>query len=486
MVHSVKHRGFRTAATGVALGATVAILTAVQLPAASAGSSTGMTGFVRGQVVSELTGQPVAGAVVRMPDDRRQAITGPDGSFAFDQPLRTESPYRRLRAEVTAPGFGAWTIRGVPLYPNDALVLYAELRTEPFDHRVLTPEERGARPPSGGSPSSNYTYTCTGWDESLVPPPDIKVWITKDDKAKTYDFDFYADHVLPNEWIASWDDDALGAGAIAVKTYAWYRAQSGHAYSGGDGCADIVDTVADQVFDPTWSNEATDQAVYATLGSILRRDNEIFLSQYWSGAPDDPCAPVEGQYAGRMSQWGTQTCATKKDPILWPAITTTFYEDTKFFYKKNLLLNGSLQSTQMYPWLELSGTTATYTSGNGYNGKGYITFTPPDTGKNGTLYQLRPFLGESGYEYHEEVALRCDKANVTDCSVVLRRSAKPDGGTQWVKRHTVTLPDDGAWYFYEYDPPAPDIDHVEVEFAVISKFALGVDAANLTGPFGGR
>ena len=71
--------------------------------------------------------------------------------------------------------------------------------------------------------------------------------------------------LLPDEWIASWDADSLGAGAVAVKTYAAYRAETGRARTSGAGCYDILDTTSDQVFDPSWSTEATDEAVDATM-----------------------------------------------------------------------------------------------------------------------------------------------------------------------------------------------------------------------------
>jgi hypothetical protein len=158
---------------------------------------------------------------------------------------------------VTAAGYGRWTITGAPLFSGDTLLLAVQMRAT-----------------------------------------------------------FYVAHVLPKEWAPSWDADALGAFAIAAKSYGAYRAMSGHARTGGTGCYDILDTTADQVFDPTYSTAATDQAVYATFGSIALRFGALFLSNYFSGSPSDPYAAVTGQYAGWMSQWGTQTCGTES--VLWP------------------------------------------------------------------------------------------------------------------------------------------------------------------------
>jgi hypothetical protein len=335
-------------------------------------------GTVRGRVVDWSTGRAIAGARVSLPDLGMRAASDRAGAFRFDG-VPASAPYRRLRAQVTAPGHGRWTISGVPLYPEDTLELSVEMRRARYDHRVLTPEERAANP-GPQAPASTYDFTCTGWKGEQVPPETISVYLTEDDKSKTYDFDYYVRHVLPNEWISSWDLDALGAGAIAAKTYGAYRAKPNHAYSGGDDCADVVDSVADQVFDPTWSNERTDKAVYATLGSIYWRDGGLFLSQYYAGAKDDPCAPVEGEFAGRMSQWGTETCATDDPPVLWPDIVDTYYDqsgNTEWLTLDDLMLNPGVENSQLYAWLTgtQGGTTITRVKGDAHEGNWYLAVT---------------------------------------------------------------------------------------------------------------
>src|SRR5712692_8339074 len=284
----------------------VALALSLLVPSASV-AATPATAGVRGTIHSAATRRPVAGAIVALPELHVRTSSAADGSFSFAGPPATSVPYRRITAVVTAPGFGRWTIRGVPLSPNDTLELNVELRETPIDHTVLTPMERSALPRGPLAVPSGHTFTCTGWGITLVPPPTIKVYLTQQIVSQQYDFAFYLTHVLPNEWIPSWDADALGAGAMAAKSFGMYREQPGHAYSGGTGCADVTDSVQDQVFDPTWSTAATDQAVYATLGTILLKGNAIQLTHYFAGAPSDPCAAVQGQYTGWMSQWGTQT-----------------------------------------------------------------------------------------------------------------------------------------------------------------------------------
>jgi hypothetical protein len=456
----------------------VATLAAVLIQPGRAAAD--VSGHVRGVVLDHATKRPVSGATVSIPAYGQSVTSGPDGSFAFDEPLLTLDPYRRIRAVVTAPGWGRWTISGVPLYPNDTLNLRAELRAFDYDHQVLSPEERGGRPRTQ-APNVAGGNTCSGWDYQSVPPPTIKVWLSEEDVSEEYDYFFYVTHVLPNEWIASWDEDSLGAGAIAAKTYAAYRAMSDHAYSEGEDCADVIDTVADQVFDPSWSHENTDQAVYAAMGSILYRDGGIFLSQYWAGAPDDPCAPVEdGQFAGRMSQWGTQTCAL--DGEVWPDITQTFYQDTNWRYVENLLLDSSAESEGDYAWEDVG--TATREKGDNYHRKWHWVLEPPN-GKTGILRQQPLFLGTEATSYHAEVAIKCPDTNDVRCSFTIRITVYEEDGTSHRQDLTDTKSRNGEWKLFTFDPEAYGYSHTEVRFAVRSEQTLEIDATVLWSSFGG-
>lgn len=467
----------------MALGLAVLVGSMASASGSAAGSGRGSTGNVRGRVIAHDTGRPIAGATIVLPAYGLSTTSDPGGWFAFPDPVATDAPARRITAVVTAPGWGRWSIRRVPLYPNDTLNLRAELRATPFDHAVLSPTERAAAPRPPLQPSS-YTETCTGWKAGQTPPETISVYITDDKKAVTYDFMFYVTHVLPNEWIPSWDEDSLGAGAIAAKTYGWYRAKPNHAFSGGDGCADVQDSVSDQVFDPSWDSDFTNQAVYATMGSVLWKDGNTFLAQYFAGAPGDPCAPVEGQFAGRMSQWGTQTCAL--DSMLWPEISTTFYDDngdTEWLTLQDLLLNPGAENSQLYAWLlGTGGGSIARVKGGAYAGDYYLSLTSTNTGR---LYQDRPFLGEPTTKYHFEVATRCGTENSKDCTITLKVVAIAEDGSRVEKFKKVTENNDGVWRKYTYDPAASGIVHVTARWRISSEQDIGVDAAVLSGPFGG-
>lgn len=463
------------------LGHAVALLLLVTALAQPAAAAPRATGRVRGEVLESGSGAPIAGATIRLPATGGVTVSRPDGSFEFDTPIVTASPYSRITAEVTAPGWGPWRISGAPLYPNDALILHAELGSAPFAHRVTTPQERAAAGEAGAprdqaAPTGN---TCTGWDTQLIPPQNIKVYRTGTDKYESRDFVFYATHVLPNEWITSWDADALAAGAIAVRTYAAYKAMSGHAYSSGSKCADVTDDTRDQIFDPTWSAASTDAAVYASFGSILYRDGGLFLSQYFAGAPGDPCKEVTGTYAGRMSQWGTQTCATNGK--LWPAIVTTFYTSTVWNYLQNLLLNPSFDTEPLYPWIAVSNTSYIRVKGGSYAGNWHLAVTATASGRNAIVREERPFVGSTTTEYHAEGALRCSDSK--DCAISMKMVTV---GTKTVtKTKDLTVPSDGQWHFYTFDPSAGGKSHDQVYLSFVSMQNFDLDAAVLEAPYGG-
>lgn len=141
-------------------------------------------------------------------------------------------------------------------------------------------------------------------------PGTIRVLRTATGDIEVVNFEEYVKNVLPNEWIASWDMDALKAGAMAVKTYAWYWTIH-QKYPGGG--YDVKDDISDQVYNPGSSHPRTDQAVEETWDWVMTKNDVIFESQYDSGTQGspDPLNP------GRMSQWGTQYWAEQGEDWQW-------------------------------------------------------------------------------------------------------------------------------------------------------------------------
>jgi hypothetical protein len=119
--------------------------------------------------------------------------------------------------------------------------------------------------------------------------------------------------------MGSWNMDALKAGSMAIKNYAWYwtihQKYSRQNY-------DVKDSTADQVYVPGTATTRTDQAVEETWNWTMTKNGQIFEAQYDSGTPGSP----DPLYAGRMSQWGTQYWATSgKD---WQWILHNYYDPT--------------------------------------------------------------------------------------------------------------------------------------------------------------
>ncbi|HCP61917.1 MAG TPA: hypothetical protein DIU14_05515 [Actinobacteria bacterium] len=482
---SVGGGGFGLPGRRAAVASLIVIVVSATPVFASSGSPA-LTGRVAGDVVVAGSNHPVANAVVSLPAFGVTTRSSADGTFRFSRPFPTGRPYRRITAIVTAPGYGRWTVRGLPLWPNDTLELHAELRSTPFTHSVVV-RPHVAQPQM--APEVTQTATCTGWTDQLVPPPTIAVELTRQNPqvAQRYGFTFYVSHVLPDEWIPSWDADALGAGAIAVKNYAWYRTQPGHARTSGTGCADILDNTYDQVFDPTYTTAATDAAVFATMGSIAWRSGSVFVTQYYAGSSSDPCAPVTGTYAGRMSQWGSQTCA--KNGMLWPAIVSTFYgvsAPITWHYRGNLLFNPTFASASMYMWTKKGPTSYHRTSGDDVDGDGYSNLITPTISGGLTIFrQQHSVAGTATSTYHAEVSLMCPATTASDCSVTLRIVGVPASSADVNRDKVASVPNDGAWPPVAFDVPPMDVAHTSVRFALLSKQQFAFDKALLTTPFGG-
>lgn len=126
-------------------------------------------------------------------------------------------------------------------------------------------------------------------------------------------FQEYVHNVLPNEWgpVSAFTDEALKAGAMAVKTYAWYRVL-GRAKYPGQGY-DVRDDICDQVYRQGSATLRTDRAFEATWPWAMTREGQLFESQYDSGTRGRP----EPLYLGRLSQWGTQYWAEQGKDWRW-------------------------------------------------------------------------------------------------------------------------------------------------------------------------
>ena len=425
-------------------------------------------GGVEGTVVEHATGSPISGATVSLPDLGVSTTSDQQGNFSLAGSFTATAPFRAIQAQVTKAGYGAWSTEGMPLYPGDTLIITAELRSQPWSHTVGEEplQTRTAEEVSAGG-------TCTGWNYYLVPPEKIWVWITTEGARKQVVFEDYLKHVLPSEWPSYFEEDSLRAGAMAAKTYAWFRTLDGQSRTSGSNCYDILDTTSDQVYDPTFTTARTNQAVNATFGTVMRKNNAIFMAQYVDGTYT--CAPItSGPYAGRMSQNGTRACADQG--MAWPDIVKVYYPTIVYSYLRNLLLNPDLENAPTYMWKKGATTTMLRANGVGYNGSAYYLVVSAPSG-NAQIYQERSFQVGAGTPFESDVSLRCGPANTAACSVTLKIAAVAKNGAITDAIKVISVPNDNLWRRYAFDAAPANSSHPKVRYTVMSPDQINVDLA---------
>jgi len=160
------------------------------------------------------------------------------------------------------------------------------------------------RPPLTGS--------CTGFSSQTTPPATIKVFVpSATPQIQTVDFRTYIKNVLPNEWTATWNGESLKAGAIAVKSYAWYWTThfGGYLDDNPDTCFDVTDDQDFQVYQANSENSRTNSVTDETWPFAARNSDgtirQAFYLNYLNNAGEG-C----GQYADgkTLSQYGSQAC----------------------------------------------------------------------------------------------------------------------------------------------------------------------------------
>jgi stage II sporulation SpoD-like protein len=85
----------------------------------------------------------------------------------------------------------------------------------------------------------------------------------------------YVPNVLPNEWMCSWSAASVRAGAIAARTYAWWR----HEHPRSD-TFHIYGTSADQNYRRASAHPTCDARVRATAGTRLESDGRRAFAAY--------------------------------------------------------------------------------------------------------------------------------------------------------------------------------------------------------------
>jgi len=182
--------------------------------------------------------------------------------------------------------------------------------------------------PSGSPwpPTALAAATCTGWTSDSLPPTTIRVLRTAgpaSGSVQVVPFHDYVTVVMAAEWGSSSPAEALKAGAVAVKEYAWYHAMFWRGKSAADGsCYDVVDSSMDQIYAPELRVPAASltAAVEATWGISVRKKTGLFVTHYDGGSNVACGANADGWHLYQVS---AMHCA--RDGMTAEAILETYY-----------------------------------------------------------------------------------------------------------------------------------------------------------------
>ncbi|MDP9727505.1 SpoIID/LytB domain-containing protein [Alicyclobacillus tolerans] len=180
---------------------------------------------------------------------------------------------------------------------------------------------------------AQVTYTITNTAKPSVIRVAIREnnpWGEPDPRGRilyvqTVPFDQYCRDVLPNEWIPSWSPEALKAGAMAVKMFAWYHHL--HPITLDGFTFDVDNTVNFQTFRYLSNQPETDAALNAIKNlAYVQPDGTIIELNYRAGIPNNP----NWQYrnAQKMAQWGSE---------YWAAKGQTYLQILQFYYMNRAL-----------------------------------------------------------------------------------------------------------------------------------------------------
>ena len=178
-------------------------------------------------------------------------------------------------------------------------------------------------PASAVADQAATSATAAAPTVTLTPPATIKVarrFPANDPSGvivgvDTVDFRTYCVRVLSHEWApaTAFSDEALRAGALAVKDYAWYWAT--HPTKLPDVAAwgaDVDDTTNYQVYMDWDYGQRYWDAVDTTWDTTMTRAGQVFEASFYAGVYSG--AATDGQH---MTQWGSQYWADQGKTYPW-------------------------------------------------------------------------------------------------------------------------------------------------------------------------
>jgi peptidoglycan hydrolase-like amidase len=185
--------------------------------------------------------------------------------------------------------------------------LNATLKNNNASHELLD----GSPPPTG----------CRTDGTNSKAPTTILVYRVGAGRVDRVNFKTYVKNVLPNEWVPSWPNASLDAGAVAVKSYGWYWALHSTRKTPGGQCYDVRDDTGDQVYKPSSAQSSTSAAVDRTWSTRMTRSGNILAAHYC--ATTTACGGwVDGNW---LSQYGSRDLANAGQD--YKAILRHYYRD---------------------------------------------------------------------------------------------------------------------------------------------------------------
>jgi len=204
---------------------------------------------------------------------------------------------------------GTATTRRAPLLTGQqwwryALVLLLALAVVPLDAATASA--------ASNSPTASFTMPPTIKVARRFPANDPNGVIVQVD---IVDFRTYCARVLSHEWAppGAFSDEALKAGALAVKEYAWYWATRPTKLADVAAWgANVDDSTNYQVYMDWDYGQRYWYAVNATWGTALTLNGQIFQASYYAGSYSD--GATDGAH---MTQWGSQYWAAQGKSYQW-------------------------------------------------------------------------------------------------------------------------------------------------------------------------
>ena len=249
------------------------------------------TATVIGYVREVGTEKPIPGAQVLVGgvaiESRRDGLFGPVA-------IPLDAAIDDVDASATVKGYERWAFTGIPLRDAKKLDIHIQLRPKGTPTPVV-PKPR-PQPSSVGTPPATIRLGLTGSADCVVPSLYEPIHVVE------MPFTDYLRNVLPNEWISSWPDASLDAGAVAVKQFAWYTAVVQRKWRSQGYNFDLLDSTCDQRYVGGSYGPSTDAALQRTWGLSLTRDGKLFPTYY--RAWDYQC--VRSKSEDCMGQHGTE------------------------------------------------------------------------------------------------------------------------------------------------------------------------------------